>query len=146
MTRFWIAVVSRDHALRGVKGGFIQACHGRRAPAMRMQTGDYILVYSLGVSVGAADKWQKFTAAGRVTGHEAYQVRMLPDFLPFRRRVAFYPSRECAISPLIAGLDFIRNKKKWGYPFLFGFFEIGEKDFTLIASKRMIDEKQGAYL
>jgi hypothetical protein len=86
-----------------------------------MQTGDYILVYSLGVSVGAADKWQKFTAAGRVTDHEAYQVRMLPDFLPFRRRVAFYPSRECAISPLVAGLDFIRGKKV-GLSFSFRIF------------------------
>ena len=127
MTRFWIAPISRDHALRGVRGGFIQACHSKRALAMRTQTGDYILVYSPGVSVGATDKWHKFAAAGRVTDHEAYQVRILPDFLPFRRRVASYPSRECAISPLVAGLDFIRDKKSGAILFFSDFLKSVKK-------------------
>ena len=30
--RYWIGVVSREHVMLGVKGGFIQLNHGKRAP------------------------------------------------------------------------------------------------------------------
>ena len=46
MTRFWIGVVSKEHVLRGVEGGFCQVCHGKKAPLNRMEKGDYLLYYS----------------------------------------------------------------------------------------------------
>jgi hypothetical protein len=51
-------------------------------------------------------------------------------FIPFRRNIEFYDCRECPIIPLIDELDFIENKKFWGYPFRYGHFEILKK--TLI--------------
>ena len=39
MTRFWIGVVSKEHVLRGVEGGFCQVCHGKKAPLNRMKKG-----------------------------------------------------------------------------------------------------------
>ena len=46
MTRFWIGVVSKEHVLRGVEGGFCQVCHGKKVPLNRMKKGDYLLYYS----------------------------------------------------------------------------------------------------
>jgi hypothetical protein len=37
------------------------------------------------------------------------------------------------VLPLIDKLEFIKNKKQWGYPFRYGFFEIAERNFNLIA-------------
>ncbi|MDB5152172.1 MAG: hypothetical protein JWR54_923, partial [Mucilaginibacter sp.] len=37
--------------------------------------------------------------------------------------------------PLIPQMEFIQNKKAWGYHFRFGFFEIGEHDFKLLKEK-----------
>ena len=42
------------------------------------------------------------------------------------------------IQPLIEHLDFITNKKSWGFPFRRGFFEIGESDFRRIAAAMSI--------
>jgi hypothetical protein len=44
--RHWVIVVSREHARRGVAGGFVMANHGKRAPLARMSPGDGILMYS----------------------------------------------------------------------------------------------------
>ena len=35
--RYWIAVASADHVARGVAGGFMQVCHGKRAPLARIR-------------------------------------------------------------------------------------------------------------
>ena len=42
--RYWVIVVSRDHARRGVNGGFIMANHGKRAPLARMRPDDGIVI------------------------------------------------------------------------------------------------------
>jgi len=47
------------------------------------------------------------------------------------------PSVDVSILPLINDLDFIQNKKSWGYPFRFGFFEIKQHDFDLISSQML---------
>jgi predicted RNA-binding protein len=46
--------------------------------------------------------------------------------------VSFRSAGEAAIQPLIEQLEFIRNKKSWGFTFRRGFFEIGEADFKTI--------------
>jgi len=63
------------------------------------------------------------------------QYQMTNDFKPFRRNIEFMECEETPISPLVKDLDFIPNKKLWGYPFRFGFFEIKENDFNFITSK-----------
>jgi hypothetical protein len=138
--KFFIGAVSREHTKRGESGGFMQVCHGKQAPLKRMQKGDWIIFYSSKISMQGEEKCQAFTAIGQACDADVYAFEMSPEFVPFRRNVSFYPCEETAIAPLIPHLEFIPDKKHWGYPFRFGFFEIGEKDFHLIASHMLPNE------
>jgi predicted RNA-binding protein len=136
-TRYWMAVASREHVKRGEAAGICQACHGKRGPLQRMKPGDWIIYYSSVEQFQGKEPCQKFTAIGTITGESTYQVRMSDDFIPFRRDVAFQQCAETPIKPFIEQLTFIRNKKQWGYMFRFGFFEIPEHDFALIADRML---------
>ena len=138
--KFWIVVASRDHVENGKNQGIAQACHGKASPLKRMRPGDYVLYYSGKKEFGKPEKCMEFTAIGQVMDREVYTYRMSPDFCPSRRDIDYFPGREVSILPLINDLDFIKNKKSWGYPFRFGFFEIGEKDFNLISSWMLVTE------
>ena len=46
MTTFWVGVASRDHAMKGVKGGFCQLSHGKSSPVERLKPGDRIMAVS----------------------------------------------------------------------------------------------------
>jgi hypothetical protein len=139
-TKFWVAVVSKEHATRGANGGFIQVCHGKQAPLKRMQKGDRILVYSPRLSMQGTEKCQSFTAIGQATDDAVYPFQMSQDFIPFRRNIQFQECKEVSILPLIKELGFITNKPAWGFLFRFGFFEIPERDFNLIADKMLENE------
>jgi hypothetical protein len=139
-TKYWIAVISKDHTMKGVEGGFMQACHGKQAPLKRMKQGDWVLFYSPKQSMGQEAKCQSFTAVGQATDDAVYQYQMTASFVPFRRKIKFHECRETSILPLIDKLDFITNKKSWGFIFRFGFFEIKENDFNLILSNMTIHE------
>jgi hypothetical protein len=139
-TKYWIAVVSKDHTIRGVEGGFMQACHGKQAPLKRVKKGDWVLFYSPKQSMGKEEKCQSFTAVGQATDEIVYQYQMTESFIPFRRNIKFQECHEASILPLINKLDFITNKKSWGFVFRFGFFEIKENDFNLIISNMTIHE------
>ena len=141
--KYWIAVVSKDHVLRGVAGGFIQVCHGKQAPLKRISVDDWVIYYSPKQSMQGDEKCQSFTAIGQATSDSVYQFEMSPDFIPFRRDVAFKDCQEISILPLIDQLGFIVDKKHWGYPFRYGILEINESDFQLIASKMLGNERQG---
>ncbi len=53
--------------------------------------------------------------------------------VPFRRNIAFAPARDAPIEPLLEHLSFIKVKRRWGYPFRRGYFEIPERDFKTSA-------------
>ncbi|MBJ7310373.1 EVE domain-containing protein [Rugamonas sp. CCM 8940] len=142
MSRFWCGVVSREHILRGVQGGFCQVCHGKRGSLARMAAGDGIVFYSPVLQFQGAEKCQRFTAIGRVVGDDTYQVEMTPDFHPFRRDVAYQACDEAPIHPLLQELEFTRGRSSWGYSFRMGHFEVSEADFMLIA-KAMLPGAQG---
>ncbi len=78
---------------------------------------------------------ESFTAAAKITDDKIYQISMSDDFKPFRRRAEYENCNEVKIEPLIEELNFIRNKKSWGYMFRFGLFEINKHDFDLIYAK-----------
>jgi hypothetical protein len=128
----WINTVSRDHVQRGVAGGFTQANHGKPSGLKRMSEGDWIAFYSPKTDYPQGDPLQAFTAIGRVLDAQPYQVEMTPDFHPFRRKVEFLDCAETPIRPLIDQLDFIEDKKQWGFRFRFGLFQISEHDFEVI--------------
>lgn len=132
MNRYWIAVACAEHVERAIKDQVIQVCHGKQAPLKRMNAHDGIIYYSPTVKFQGEEKCRCFTALGMVTAEEPYLFKMTQDFIPWRRKVIFIPSRSVPIEPLITRLTFIVNKQKWGYPFKRGFFEILKEDFDLI--------------
>ncbi len=71
---------------------------------------------------------------------EIYQVEMSPTFNPFRRKVKYLKVKEAKIAPLIPSLNFIKNKKSWGYAFRFGLIEIPEIDFLLIKKQMELSD------
>ena len=138
MTRYWMNTVSRSHVEIGVQGGFTQANHGKAAGLKRMANGDRIAFYSPRTDYPDGEPLQHFTAIGSIIDDEPFQVEMSPDFHPWRRRVKFEPSSEAPIRPLIDSLEFIRNKKSWGFTFRRGLFEIGASDFEKIATAMLV--------
>lgn len=144
--KYWIVVISKEHTRLAVNGNFMQACHGKQAPLKRMKKGDYVIIYSSKFTMDGNEKLQAFTAVGQVADNEIYQFQMTENFKPFRRNIEFLKSVECLIAPLINDLEFIPNKKKWGYPFRFGFLEIKENDFNLITSKMLQNESIGQHI
>src|SRR4051794_7595245 len=129
----WINTVSYSHVERGMEGGFTQANHGRATNLQRLPQGDWIVFYSPRTDFEGGEPLQCFTALARVLDDKPYQVEMNADFHPWRRQVEFVPCERAAIQPLIASLDFIKDKRQWGYPFRRGLFEIAEEDFRRIA-------------
>lgn len=143
--KYWIIAASKDHVKNGITEGIAQACHGKAAPLKRMQKGDFVIYYSGKQFFGKPDRCQEFTAIGKLTGDDVYRFQMTPDFCPSRRNIEFYESNDISILPLINRLDFIKNKKSWGYPFRFGFLEINQYDFDLISSLMLSEEYDEEY-
>lgn len=133
--RNWIAVACREHALRGCAQpdqGFMQVCHGRRAPLQRLEPGDRVVVYSPTHTMGGKDKVQAFVAAGLVLPGQPYPFDMGGGFVPHRRDVAYLPVQPARIEQLLDDLEFVENRQRWGYKFRFGLFEVGPTDMRRI--------------
>jgi predicted RNA-binding protein len=135
----WVNTISRDHVQAGVEGGFTQAGHGRASRLKRLSAGDWLVFYSSKTSVEGGERLQAFTAMGQIADDELYQVEMAPGFVPWRRNVNFVDCVETPIAPLIDSLSFINDKKRWGYVFRFGLFEIPQRDLELIKRAMVID-------
>jgi hypothetical protein len=131
---YWTNTVSRDHVARGVAGGFTQANHGKPNMLRKMARGDWIVFYSPRTTYPDGPPLQAFTAIGQVSDDAPYQAEMTPDFHPWRRAVDFQACAETPIRPLLDDLDFVEDKKRWGYRFRFGVFEIDQHDFEVIRS------------
>ncbi len=134
MTRYWIAVASREHVLVGVAAGIAQVCHGKQTPLNQMAANDWIAYYSPTEKFGEPMPCRRFTAIGQIRPGKPYLFPMSENFIPWRRDVQFFPAQETPIEPLIDQLSFIRDKKKWGFPFRRGCFSVPAHDFLLIAS------------
>lgn len=135
--QFYIGVACKEHVENGVKLGIAQFCHGKSAPAKRLNKGDYVIYYSSKITFSSQEPYQKFTALGVVKDNELYQADMGDDFKPFRRNIDYYEAQHIDIKPLIENLPFIKNKKSWGYVFRYGFFKIDQQSFALIAKSML---------
>lgn len=133
MTKYWIGVASNEHVQRGVQFGFAQVCHGKIGILKYMSEGDWIIYYSPTYSFGGKDACRSFTAIGTVDKGEPYMFEMSKDFIPWRRNVTFLETKQVPIEPLLEQLTFIKDKKKWGFPFRRGSFAISRHDFEIIA-------------
>lgn len=131
----WIAVVSKEHVLKGKEWGIIQVCHGKEAPLKRIKQHNLVVFYSPKQRLSNKTPLQHFTAVAKITDNDIYQVEQFKGFHPFRRQATFLDCTETPIRPLINELDFITNKTHWGAPFRYGLLKISEQDFQLIANK-----------
>ncbi|HMC23204.1 MAG TPA: EVE domain-containing protein [Thermoanaerobaculia bacterium] len=136
--RYWVNTISRNHVQNGLAGGFTQADHGSNTRLKRLSKGDGIVFYSPRAEMGAGETVRRFTAIGEIVDEAPYQVEIVPEFRPWRRAVKFRPAAEAPIEPLIESLEFIRNKKSWGFIFRRGLFEIEETDFKRIEQAMMV--------
>jgi tyrosyl-tRNA synthetase len=139
--KYWVIVASKDHVKNGLAEGIAQVCHGKASQLKRMRKNDFILYYSGKQTLHNPQLCQQFTAIGKVADDEIYQLHASEGFCPSRRNIEFMPSKDVYILPLIDELNFIQNKKSWGYPFRLGFFEIQQQDFDLISSKMLTSDK-----
>ena len=139
--QFWIGVVSREHVRLGVKGGFIQLGHGKKAPVQRLRAGDALVMYSPRTAYPDGEPLQAFTAIGVVSTGKVYQVQMTEGFKPYRVDVRFLKAKEAPIKPLIDALSFIKSKTHWGAAFRFGQIKIPAEDFKLIAKAMGVESE-----
>lgn len=135
MNKYWVLVASKNHVLIGIKEGFAQACHGKAMPLKKMSHGDGIIYYSPKMEFGRNLSCQEFTAIGFVSDDIIYAHDMGRGFVPHRRNIRYINAKPIEIRPLIDKLNFISDKKSWGYRFRFGAFEISKADFELIATE-----------
>lgn len=145
MRRYWIAVASREHVLRGIAGCFAQVCHGKPGPLRQMHEGDWIVYYSPTETFEGDQPCRRFTAIGWVTEREPYLFRMSEDFIPWRRDVSFVAAKEASINPLIDQLTFIHDKRRWGFPFRRGCFSVTLTDFQLIAAHMGVEVNERTF-
>jgi hypothetical protein len=141
--RNWIAVASAEHARRGCAAsdgpGFMQVCHGRAAPLRRVRAGDRVAYYSPALTMGGKDRLQSFVSIGCVLPGEPYAFDMGGGFVPFRKDVAYVPSREARIVPLIPRFEFVDSPSRWGARLRFGLFDISDHDMRVIAEAMQAD-------
>ncbi|WP_212747614.1 EVE domain-containing protein [Fodinibius saliphilus] len=64
--KYWIIVASKEHVQAAKEGEFCQACHGKKWPLAKMNTGDGIIFYSSKQKLRSNIFYQKFTAIGFV--------------------------------------------------------------------------------
>ena len=133
MSKYWLGVVSKEHVMRGVSGGFAQVCHGKKGPLSKMKTGDWLIYYSPKQSFGGNQPCRSFTAIGKIKTGNVYQVEMAPKFIPFRLDVAFLACTEVPVSKLMDELELTSDKRGWGMKLRRGLVELSEHDFTIIA-------------
>ncbi|MET0459507.1 MAG: EVE domain-containing protein [Ilumatobacteraceae bacterium] len=120
--RTWVIVASRDHARRGLDGGFVMANHGQRAPLARMTRGDGIMIYSPTTTSPKGAPLKAITIVGTVTGAEPEPSDLIPD--GFRRRAEL---REIEPLPLDQVRDHLPTNR-----IRFGFFELAPHDAAAI--------------
>ncbi len=130
--KYWVVVASQDHVMHGVSIGIVQSGHGKRTRLEKMHKGDGVVCYSPKAEFDGNAPLHAFTAIGVVADDEIFQVEESSDFRPFRRKVNYQKTGEVRIEPMINELDFIRDKRSWGFTFKFGLVEIERHDFDSI--------------
>lgn len=130
--RYWLGVVSKEHVLKGVKGGFAQVCHGKKQALTKLSAGDGFVYYSPKVAMNRSEPSKCFTAIGEIKSGKVYQFVMTPDFHPFRIDVEYFPCKEVAIAELMDRLELTQGKH-WGMQLRRGLVEISKADFDVIA-------------
>ena len=132
---YWMGVVHRDHALRGVTQGIVQTNHGAKFGVARMRPGDGFVFYSPKDVYPDGRSLREFTAIGIVAPGEVWQAEQ-DDFRPWRRKVDWDESASAApITPLLDVLELTRGIRNWGLQLQKGHLPLSEHDFRIIAQQ-----------
>ena len=123
--RHWVIVVSREHARRGMDGGFVMANHGKRPPLARMSPGDGILIYSPTTSYPRGEPLRAITIVGEVTGEEPEPSDVIPG--GFRRAASLREVEPVPLAEIREHLTVSRLR--------FGFFELDAANAEAIWSR-----------
>ena len=141
--KYWINVISKDHALAGAEGGFIQANQGKADNLHLLRKEDVVFVYSPG-TLFRAGRDSAGIHRGRardrrcaVRGGDNAKVH------PWRRKTTALACEEAPIGPLIPHLDFIQDEANWGTSLRRGLFEISEEDARRIANATKVNLRDG---
>lgn len=130
--KYWINIVAYDHVIVGREAGFVQAGHGKKGPVEKLQPDDYVIFYSPKSSLKNGKPVQAFTAVAKIKGQGVYRAVVNDHFQPYRQNADYEDCQKVQIKPLIEQLEFITNKKHWGFRFRLGLFAINQPDFALI--------------
>lgn len=128
--RNWIGVVSREHVLKGVDGGFAMLNHGKLGPLLKLNPGDWLIYYSPKTSYPSGEPLKAFTAIGTVKDVEPYQREMAHNMTGFCREIDWLKVNEVPLAELTDALDF--TKGSWGMLARRGLFEIAAVDVDII--------------
>ena len=144
---YWMGVVHRDHALRGVAQGIAQTNHGARFGIARMVPGDGFVFYSPKDAHPDGHSLREFTAIGLVAPGEVWQAdpssgsgQRQGEFRPWCRKVDWDESaRAIPITPLLDVLELTRGIRNWGLQLQKGHLPITGHDYRLIAHEMGAD-------
>lgn len=132
--RYWLGVASREHVLRAVAVGLVQARHGARAALEQMGESDGVVYYSPRTDIDG-DSLREFTAIGRIAPGIVHQGESAApsSYRPWRRHIDYETDAVAtSIRPLLSVLEFTRSDPNWGYQLRRGLLEISRHDFELI--------------
>jgi hypothetical protein len=129
-TKFWIAVACKDH-------WYLPILSWQIFSSKTIIRSDFVIYYSSKVTMGGSELYQKFTAIGEVIDDISYQVDMGNGFKPFRRNISYFNAKHIDVKALVPLLSFIKNKNSWGYVFRYGFLEIDQASFEIIANNML---------
>jgi len=135
---YWMGVVHRDHALRGVSQGIVQTNHGAKFGIARMNPGDGFVFYSPKDVYPDGHSLREFTAIGIVAPGEVWQSASVmgpgSEVRPWRRKVDWDESAKAApITPLLDVLELTRGIRNWGLQLQKGHLALSAHDFAIIA-------------
>jgi hypothetical protein len=120
--RHWVIVASLDHARRGLRGGFVMANHGKRAPLARMSPGDGVFIYSPTTDYPRGEPLRALTVVGEVVGEAPERSQALTGGFWRTARL-----REIEPLPLTEIRDHLPVSR-----IRFGFFELDTTDAEVI--------------
>lgn len=136
--KYWLAVVQREHVLRGVELGIVQTNHGAKSGIQRMQPGDGLIYYSPKTAYPDGDPLREFTAIGIIANADPWQAdessMVGATFTPWRRTVDYARDATATpIAPLLEVLELTRGNRNWGFIMRRGQVELTKHDFDVIA-------------
>ncbi|HSP51535.1 MAG TPA: EVE domain-containing protein, partial [Cryobacterium sp.] len=114
--RYWLGVASREHVLRAVAVGLVQASHGARPALEQMGESDGVVYYSPKTQIDG-ERLREFTAIGRIAPGIVHQGESAApsSYRPWRRHIDYETDVVAApIRPLLSVLEFTRSNPDWG--------------------------------